>query len=845
MEAESFAAFDEELERTFRSIPAGGPAGADRTGAGAASGVTGKLTATMPTAASLLPRDAAPEATTLNQQQQQQQQQGAGPQAHLRALVHESLAAYLYGNAAFIAERLAAAAPCEENRLLLATCYFRAGKVARAYHTLKGASSADGRYLTAMCCKEMGRLSEAEMALMPSAHATFAHQRGGHGARGGSGGSGAADGADAVPNGAAGYFLLAQICRQTDRRKEAIAHLQRALSLDPFMWCAYEELCDLGADEEAQAVYGASDAMSAAALRALQAPGHETAALGDGVAAMAITPQPALGFGAGTTPVPASVMPTTVGRARGSTGHTPFNNTPIGMAQLPEATPAPVAMTPTAADFITPVGNEATPMTGAGGMGIADAPPALARGPGGAVSRPTPMSDAQLDPSSTGHKVMDDGKLRKVANGRLFNSAGMDSGTPAPRRSSRLAMKLGSDSVTRDLQGGQRGGGGAGLEPDDADIQLDDFGRKAAEAGGAEQRWVVPSASAGIAPGVRSTAGGKLVLALLHTLGEGVRHLCMYRCQEAIDAFLMLPSAQYATGWVQCKLGRAYFEMVEYAEAERAFEWARRVCPHRLEGMEVYSTVLWHVKKEAELSHLAKEAIAHDRLSPEAWCCMGNCFSLQREHETALKFFQRALQLRPSFTYAHTLCGHEYFTNEDYDKGLTCYRGAIRLDPRHYNAWYGLGAIYLRQEKFDLAEHHFRRALAINPRSSVLHCYLGMAVHRGGRHEEALQLLQTAISLDAKNPLAKFQKANVLMACERYGDALQELEALKSQAPREASVYFLMGKIYRKLDNRDAAMVNFNVALDLKPSSSDANEIKSAIEKLNVPHAEEDEEDLV
>ena len=86
MEAESFAAFDEELERTFRSIPAGGPAGAERTGAGAASGVTGKLTATMPTAASLLPRDAAPEATTLNQQQQQQQQQGAGPQAHLRAL---------------------------------------------------------------------------------------------------------------------------------------------------------------------------------------------------------------------------------------------------------------------------------------------------------------------------------------------------------------------------------------------------------------------------------------------------------------------------------------------------------------------------------------------------------------------------------------------------------------------------------------------------------------------------------------------------------------------------------------------------------------------------------------
>ena len=39
---------------------------------------------------------------------------------------------------------------------------------------------------------------------------------------------------------------------------------------------------------------------------------------------------------------------------------------------------------------------------------------------------------------------------------------------------------------------------------------------------------------------------------------------------------------------------------------------------------------------------------------------MGNCYSLQKDHETALKNFQRAVQLNPRFAYAHTLCGHEY-----------------------------------------------------------------------------------------------------------------------------------------------------------------------------------------
>ena len=49
-----------------------------------------------------------------------------------------------------------------------------------------------------------------------------------------------------------------------------------------------------------------------------------------------------------------------------------------------------------------------------------------------------------------------------------------------------------------------------------------------------------------------------------------------------------------------------------------------------LQGLEVYSTVLWHMKKEVELSYLAQEAIAQDRRSPYAWAIMGNCFSLQK-----------------------------------------------------------------------------------------------------------------------------------------------------------------------------------------------------------------------
>ncbi|CAB0008761.1 unnamed protein product, partial [Nesidiocoris tenuis] len=60
--------------------------------------------------------------------------------------------------------------------------------------------------------------------------------------------------------------------------------------------------------------------------------------------------------------------------------------------------------------------------------------------------------------------------------------------------------------------------------------------------------------------------------------------------------------------------------------------------------MEIYSTALWHLQRESVLSALAQDLVELDKNSPEAWCAAGNCFSLQKDHDIAIKYFQRAVQ---------------------------------------------------------------------------------------------------------------------------------------------------------------------------------------------------------
>ena len=83
---------------------------------------------------------------------------------------------------------------------------------------------------------------------------------------------------------------------------------------------------------------------------------------------------------------------------------------------------------------------------------------------------------------------------------------------------------------------------------------------------------------------------------------------------------------------------------------------------------------------------------------------VGNCFSLQKEHEVATKYFLNATTIDDKFAYAHTLAGHEYFANEDYEKASRSYQKALKVDMRHYNAWFGLGNIAYKQENFAKAD---------------------------------------------------------------------------------------------------------------------------------------------
>lgn len=309
-------------------------------------------------------------------------------------------------------------------------------------------------------------------------------------------------------------------------------------------------------------------------------------------------------------------------------------------------------------------------------------------------------------------------------------------------------------------------------------------------------------------------------LELFKKFTNGYVKLSKYKAEEAIKAFNSLPPPHKDSPWVLAQMGRAYYEKTEYAKAEVYFKKLRLAAPSRTEDMEVYSNVLWFLKKEIELSFLSHELVDLDRESPQAWCAVGNALSLTRDHEGALKSFKRATQLNPHFAYAHTLQGHEHVANEEYDRALTCYRNALAADPRHYNAYYGIGRVYEKMGSYDKAYTHFQAASQLNPANAVLVMCVGSVLEKQKQPIPALQYYSQAVELSPNAAQARYKMSRALLAIGQYDRARQELMILKDLAPDEANVHFLLGKLYKTMGQNGLAIRHFTIALNLDPRVS-------------------------
>ncbi|MCH9033708.1 MAG: tetratricopeptide repeat protein [Planctomycetes bacterium] len=164
-----------------------------------------------------------------------------------------------------------------------------------------------------------------------------------------------------------------------------------------------------------------------------------------------------------------------------------------------------------------------------------------------------------------------------------------------------------------------------------------------------------------------------------------------------------------------------------------------------------------------------------------------------------------AVRERPGSAETHGDLGLVYEANAFWPEAGQCYANASRLDPENF-LWSYHRAIALRETGDLKGAFDSLRVLAQEqPRFAPIHHLYGVYLLAADDVEAAERAFQRVISLAPKSPLGYTELGDVKIRQHKYDEALPLLQKAVSMDPTYKSAHYLLGLAFRGLGDREAA----------------------------------------
>lgn len=255
-----------------------------------------------------------------------------------------------------------------------------------------------------------------------------------------------------------------------------------------------------------------------------------------------------------------------------------------------------------------------------------------------------------------------------------------------------------------------------------------------------------------------------------------------------------------------------------------------------------------------EVVALLHQVVQADPQVVDAWFNLGNEYFKQERFTEAIRYFKRALELKPDYDLAlinmansyralgqeeAALAGYEHYLRVDpknawvhYQIGEICldrddlpcaearFYKAIEIDPKVASARNALGALAFKRGDAATAEKHIRAALADKPDVRLAHFNLGLMAEASGDTTKAAQEYTRELELHDTAYRAAFNLARLHQREGRHGEALPLFERALTINPRFAEGYFYLAKTQLDANQTAAALASARKGLAVDRRSS-------------------------
>ncbi|MBI4039046.1 tetratricopeptide repeat protein, partial [Candidatus Daviesbacteria bacterium] len=141
--------------------------------------------------------------------------------------------------------------------------------------------------------------------------------------------------------------------------------------------------------------------------------------------------------------------------------------------------------------------------------------------------------------------------------------------------------------------------------------------------------------------------------------------------------------------------------------------------------------------------------------SPNTHNNLGDVYGRLGDKQTALREFQKAIELKPNYGDAYHNLGNTYRELGQADKALENYQKALEFNPKLWQSYQNIASLYFQSKQFDKALDFIQKGVLINPKNINLRVNLGIVYLAIGEKKKAKEIFDLVLSVDPQNQFAK------------------------------------------------------------------------------------------
>lgn len=241
---------------------------------------------------------------------------------------------------------------------------------------------------------------------------------------------------------------------------------------------------------------------------------------------------------------------------------------------------------------------------------------------------------------------------------------------------------------------------------------------------------------------------------------------------------------------------RIHAQLVRPADEETLL--SRRYERPLVDVLALQRDVARDVAREIRVPLISEERLrsgAEGRVDPEAYRLFLRASSLLKDRGDvglAVSLFERSVDLDPEFSLAWAglaeaeLLTVQYLSDpQGHERAARAIETALVLDERLAQAHAARGLLFLsRDQDWDESERSFQRAIDLEASYSTAYQWYSEMLSLVGRHDEAVETVEIAMSLDPLSPLVRAAAGQRMGAARRYEDAAEQLLAAEDLGAR-------------------------------------------------------------